>query len=100
MKLFNLFLFSRANSITSNNEVVLHPDLLTFKKKLVSSLVEVDIPLHKLSHLALKSLLATMAKVLPSETAACASVAYLASGKENQIRKLLQERKFFWLWIK
>ena len=38
-----------------------------------------DILLDKLNHPALKSLFATMGKVLPSETAARASVAQLAS---------------------
>ena len=62
---------------------------LNFKEKLVSSFLSANIPLHKFNHLALKSLCATMEKVLSFEIAALASVFQLASQKENHIRELL-----------
>ena len=43
-----------------------------FKEQVVSSFLAADIPLHKLNHPSLKSLFATMGKVLPLETAALA----------------------------
>ena len=55
------------------------PDQLNFREKVASSFLAADILLDKLNHPALKSLFATMGKVLPSETAARASVAELAS---------------------
>ena len=59
----------------------------------MSSLVlAADIPLYKLNHPSLKSLFATMGKVLPSKTAARACVAKLASQKE-QIQELLHDKK-------
>ena len=62
---------------------------------MVSSFLAANIPLHKLNNPSLKSLFATMEKVLPSETAAQACVAKLASQKEEQIQKLLRDKKFF-----
>ena len=59
----------------------------------VSSFLAADIPLHKLNHPALKSLFVAMAKSLPSETAARASVAQLASQKEENIRELRWDKK-------
>ena len=61
----------------------------------VSSFLAADIPLHKLNHPSLKSLFARMGKVLPSETAARACVAKLASQKEEQIQELLRDKKVF-----
>ena len=52
-----------------------------------------NIPLHKLNHPSLKSLLATMGKVLSTETAAWACVAKLAFQIEKQIQELLQDKK-------
>ena len=49
---------------------------------------------------ALKSLFATMGKVLPSETAARTCVAKLALQKEEQIQELLRDKKMFKLWMK
>ena len=46
---------------------------------------------------SLKSLFARMGKVLPSETAARACVAKLASQKEEQIQELLRDKKNFWI---
>ena len=40
------------------------------KKKLVSSFLALDVPLNKLNHCVLKSLLAAMGASLPSKTAA------------------------------
>ena len=70
-------------------------DQANFKEKVVSSFLAADIPLHKLNHPALKSLFAAMGKSLPSETAARASVALLASQKEENIRELLRDKKVF-----
>ena len=53
-----------------------------------------DIPLHKLNH-PLKSRFARMGKVLPSENAARACVAKLASQKKEQIQELLRDKKIF-----
>ena len=59
-------------------------DRANFKKKVVSSFLAADIPLHKLNHPAVKSLFVAMEKSLPSETAARASVAQLASQKRGE----------------
>ena len=56
--------------------------------------------LFSLNHPSLKSLFATMGKVLSSETAARACVGKLASRKEEQIQELLRDKKFFKLWMK
>ena len=76
-------------------KIFLQPDQLNFKKKVISSFLAVGIPLHKLNHTALESLFATMGKVLPSKIAAVASVAQLASQKENLIREVLDDKKLF-----
>ena len=68
---------------------------VNFKEQVVSSFLAANIPLYKLNHSPLTSLLATMGKVLPSETAARACVAKSASQKEEQIQKLLRVKKFF-----
>ena len=70
-------------------------DQVNFKEQVVSSFLAADIPLHKLNHPSLKSLFATMGRVLPSETAALACVAKLASQKEEQIQELLRDKKTF-----
>ena len=59
-------------------------DQANFKEKVVSSFLAADIPLHKLNRPCLNSLFIAIGK-LPSETAACASVAHLASQKEENI---------------
>ena len=61
------------------------------QKKRFTSLI----PLHKLNHPSFKSLFARMGKVLPSETAARACVAKLASQKEKQIQELFRDKKTF-----
>ena len=48
-----------------------------------------------MNHPSLKSLFATMGKVLPWETAARACVAKLASQKKEQIQELLRDKKIF-----
>ena len=58
-------------------------DQVNFKEQVVSSFLAADIPLNKLNHPSMKSLFDTMGKVLPSETAAWACVAKLASPKEE-----------------
>ena len=66
---------------------------VNFKEQVVSSFLAAVIPLHKLNHSSLKSLFATMGKVLPLETAARACVAKLASQKEEQSQELLHDKK-------
>ena len=78
-----------------SKQTVLQLDQVNFKEQVVSSFLAADIPLHKLNHPSLKSLFATMGKVLPSETAARACVAKLASQKEEQIQELLRVTKNF-----
>ena len=70
-------------------------DQVNFKEQVVSSFLAADIPLHKLNHPFLKSLFATMGKVLSSETVARACVAKLASQKEEQIQELLRDKNIF-----
>ena len=67
-------------------------DPANFQRKVLSLFLAADIPLHKLNHLVLKSLFVAMGKPLPSETAARASVAQLASQKEEKVRELLLEK--------
>ena len=78
-----------------SKQTILHFDQVNFKEQVVSSFLAADIPLHKLNHPSLKSLFAKMGKVLPSETAARACVAKLASQKEEQIQELLRDKKIF-----
>ena len=77
-----------------SKQTFLQLDQVNFKEQVVSSFLAPDIPLHKLNHPSLKSLFATMEKVLPSETAARACVAKLASQKE-QTQELLRDKNFF-----
>ena len=81
-----------AKSKSQSKQIFLQLDQVNFKEQVVSSFLAADIPLHKLNHPSLKSLFATMGKVLPSETAARACVAKLASQKE-QIQELLRDKK-------
>ena len=80
-------------SKSQSKQTFLRLDQVNFKKQAVSSFSAADIPLHKLNHPSLKSLFATMGKVLPSETAAQACVAKLASQKEKQFQELLRDKK-------
>ena len=82
-------------SKSQSKQTFLHFDQANFKEQVVSSFLAADIPLHKLNHPSLKSLFARMGKVLPSETAARACVAKLASQKKKQIQKLLRDKKIF-----
>ena len=68
---------------------------VNFKEHVVSLFLGADIPLHKLNHLLLKSLFATMGKVLLSETAARAYVAKLASQKKYKFKDYFVTKKFF-----
>ena len=87
-------------SKSQSRQTFLQLDQVNFKEQVVSSFFAADIPLHKLNHPSLKSLFATMGKVLPSETAARACVAKLASPKKEQIQELLRDKNFFKLWMK
>ena len=78
-----------------SKQIFLQLDQVNFKEQVVSSFLAADIPLHKLNHPSLKSPFATMRKVLPSDTAARACVAKLASQKEEQIQELLRDKKIF-----
>ena len=82
-------------SKSQNKQTFSHFDQVNFKEQVVSSFLAADIPLHKLKHPSLKSLFARMGKVLPSETAARACVAKLASQKEEHIQELLRDKKIF-----
>ena len=82
-------------SKSQSKQTFLQLDQVNFKEQVVSSFLAADIPLHKLNHPSLKSLFATMGKVLPLETAARACVTKLASQKEEQIHELLCDKKFF-----
>ena len=82
-------------SKSQSKQTFLQLDQVNFKEQVVSSFLAADIPLQKLNHPSLKSLFATMRKVLPSETVARACVAKLASQKEEQIQELLREKKIF-----
>ena len=82
-------------SKSPSKQTFLQLDQVNFKEQVISSFLAVDIPLHKLNHPSSKSLFATMGKVLPSETAARACVAKLASQKEEQIQELLRDKNFF-----
>ena len=75
-------------SKSQSKQTFLQPDQVNFKEQVVSSFLTACIPLHKLNHPFLKSLFATMGKVLPSETAARACVAKLASQNKEQIQEL------------
>ena len=72
-----------------------HIDYTSRKNQSLHLFQAEDIPLHKMNHPALKSLFATTGKVLPPETAAPASVAQLASQKENQNQKKTATTKKF-----
>ena len=78
-----------------SKQTFLQLDQVNFKEQVVSSFLAADIKLHKLNHPSLESLFATIGKVLPSETAARACVAKLASQKEEQIQELLRDKKIF-----
>ena len=78
-----------------SKQTFLQLDQVNFKEQAVSSFLAADISLYKLNHPSLKSLFATMGKVLPSETAARACVVKLASQKEKQIQDLLRDKKKF-----
>ena len=80
-------------SKSQSKQTFLQLDQVNLKEHVVSSFLAADIPLH--NHPSLKSLFATMGKVLPSETAARACVTKLASQKEEQIQELLRDKKIF-----
>ena len=73
-------------SKSQSKQTFLQLDQVNFKEQVVSSFLATDIPLHKLNHPSLKSLFATMGKVLPSETAARACVAKLIPKRRTNSR--------------
>ena len=87
-------------SKSQSKQTFLQLDQVNFKEQVVSSFLAADIPIHKLNHPSLKSLFATMGKVLLSETAARVCVAKLASQKEEKIQELLRDKTIFLLWMK
>ena len=82
-------------SKSQSKQAFLLLDQVNFKEQVVSLFLAADIPLHKLNHPPLKSLFATIGKVLPLEIATRACVAKLASQKEEQIQELLRDKIFF-----
>ena len=82
-------------SKSQSKQIFLQLHQVNFKEELVSLFLAADIPLYKPNHPSLKYLFATMGKVLPSETAAWACVAKLASQKEEQIQELLRDKNIF-----
>ena len=82
-------------SKSQSKQTFLQLDQVNLKEQVVSSFLAADIPFHELNHSSLKSLFATMGKVLPSKTAARACVAKLASQKEQQIQELLCDKTIF-----
>ena len=82
-------------SKSQSKQTCLQLDQANFKEQVVSLFLAANIPLHKLKHPFLKSLFATMGKVLSSETAARARAAKLASQNEGQIQELLPDKYFF-----
>ena len=80
---------------SQSKQTFLQLDQINFKEQVVSSFLAADILLHKLNHPSLKSLFATMGKLLPSETAVRACVAKLASQKKGRIQELLRDKKIF-----
>ena len=85
----------QAKSKSQSKQTFLQLDQVNFNEQVVSSFLAADILLHKLNHPSLKSLFATMGKVLPLETAARTCVAKLASQNEEQIQELLRDKIFF-----
>ena len=71
---------------SQNKQTFLQLDQVNFKEQFVLSFLAADIPLYKLNHPYLKSLFATIGKVLPSETAARACVVKLTSPKKELLR--------------
>ena len=86
-------------SKSQSKQTFLRLDQVNFKEQ-VFSFLAANIPLHKLNYSSLKSLFAAMGKVLPSETAARACIAKLASQNEEQIQELLRDKKILSLGMK
>ena len=80
-------------SSSKGQETYTQLDQANFKEKVVSLFPGADIPIHNLNHSDLKSLFVAIGRPLPSESAARASVASLASQKEENIRELLRDKK-------
>ena len=82
-------------SKSQSKQTFLQLDQVNFKEHVVSSYLAAEIPLHKINHPVLKSMFATMEKVLLLETATRVCVAKLASQKVKQIQELLRDKKIF-----
>ena len=82
-------------SKSQSKQTFLQLDQENFKELVVSSFLAADIPLHKLNRPSLKSLFATMGKVLPSETAARACVDKLESQQEEQFKNYFVTKTIF-----
>ena len=82
-------------SKSQSKQTFLQLDQVNFNEQVVSSFLAADIPFHKLNHPSLKSLFATIGKVLPSEPAARACAAKLAIQKEEQVQELPRGKNFF-----
>ena len=80
-------------SKSQNKRTFLSLDKVKFTEQAVSLFLTADILLHKLKHPSLRSLFATMKKVLSSENAAPACVAKLAFQKKEQSQELLRDKK-------
>ena len=80
---------------SQSKQIFLRLDQVNFKEQVVSSFLAADISLYKLNHPSLKSLFATMGKVLPPKTAARACVAKLASQKKNKFKNYFVTKRFF-----
>ena len=85
----------KTNNKPQDKQIFLRLDQINFKEKVVFSFLAADIPLHKLNHLSLKSVFATMGKVLPSETAVRACIAKLAYKKKSKFENYFLTNKFF-----
>ena len=82
-------------SKSQSKQTFLQFDQVNFKKQVVFPFLPADIPFHKLNHPSLKSLFATIEKVLPLETAVRACLAKLASQKKNKFKNYFVAKKFF-----
>ena len=94
IKLHQAKLATTSSSQGKQTYISIQLNRANFKEKVVSLFLAVDIPLHKLNHSA-KSLFDAIEKPLHSQTAARASVAPLASQKEENIRKLHRDKTVF-----
>ena len=79
---------------SQSKQTFLQLDQVNLKEQVVSSFLAADIPFHKLNH-SLKSLFATMGKVLPSETAARHVLLNYHPKKKNKFKNYCVTKTFF-----